>query len=203
MWLSAGAVSCPPPPPIPPLLTGCTRVQRSQRHRQPWSLGTKSCWVIKCEGCLEQFLCEKEPLMTEHIYPIKVGMGHQAGIPTLNQGKQPAGLLAGEGDLGWGTGKADRKPLRKQEYGSRKWPSLQMSRDVAGYLGGALWRWPQEPLVSKGCFRACPRGHHSWAGWSPVGLRNQERQPIPCENGYAFKSFPKVGTATKFSGEKV
>lgn len=43
-------------------------------------------------------------------------MGHQAGISILNQAK-PAGLLTGE-DLGWGTGKADRKPLRKQDYGS-------------------------------------------------------------------------------------
>lgn len=67
-------------------------------------------------------------------------MDHQAGIPTLNQGK-PAGLLTGEGDLGWGTGKGDRKPLRIQEYGSHKWSFLKMSRE----RGGALWPWwPQE-----------------------------------------------------------
>lgn len=42
-------------------------------------------------------------------------MGHQAGISILNQAK-PAGLPIGERGFGWGTGKADRKPLRKQDY---------------------------------------------------------------------------------------
>lgn len=46
-------------------------------------------------------------------------MGHQAGISTLNQ-VRPAGLQTGEGDLGYGMGKADRKTLRKQEYGSHQ-----------------------------------------------------------------------------------
>lgn len=45
----------------------------------------------------------------------KSRMGHQAGISILNQAK-PAGLPTGERGFGWGTGKADRKPLRKQDY---------------------------------------------------------------------------------------
>lgn len=130
-------------------------------------------------------------------------MGHQAGIPTLNQG-QPAGLLTGEGDLGWGTGKADRKPLRKQEYGSHQWPPLKKWQgNVPWYLemlcgGGGLrnlrcqrcvWGFVHERTVNE------------QAG-TTTGLRRNKKRPLtPCENDYALKLFPKVGNATKFSGK--
>lgn len=97
MWLSPGTVSHPASSHTP----SADRLYRSKRHWQPWCLGTKSCWVIKCVGCLKQFLCEKEPLVTEHIYPIKIGwVTRQESPPSTKESQLDSWLereiLAGE-----------------------------------------------------------------------------------------------------------
>lgn len=131
-------------------------------------------------------------------------MGHQAGISILNQAK-PAGLLTGEGDLGWGMGKADRKPLRKQDSGHDSDHLGNRQGDGAWYLG----RWgrgsPRSLKYHGDGFRLVQETTMTEQAGPTMGVmrRNKKRQMIPYKNDYAFELVPKVGKATKLSWETV
>lgn len=192
-----------PPPPIPPLLTRW----RDPSPRTALVLGKEILLGHEVWGLPRSiFLWKKRRTANNQTHlSNKNRMGHQAGISTLNQGK-PAGLLTGPEDLGWGMGKADRRPLRKQECGSCQW---RISENVKG-------SWPG---TWKSCGYGGPRSLRrkregsglvqettttKQAG-ATVGVvrSNKKRQMTPCENHYAFELFFKVGNATKFSGKTV
>lgn len=132
-------------------------------------------------------------------------MGHQAGISTLNQGK-PAGLLTGPEDLGWGMGKADRRPLRKQECGSCQW---RISENVKGSWPGT-WKscgygGPRSLRCKREGSGLVQETTTTKQAGATVGVvrSNKKRHMTPCENHYAFELFFEVGNATKFSGKTV
>ena len=79
---------------------------------------------MKSEACLEQFFLGKKKKKQNktannqtHLSN-KNRMDHQAGSPPSTKW-----------DLGWAMGKAERKPLRKQECGWHRWQSLKMPRE--------------------------------------------------------------------------
>lgn len=139
MWLSAGTVSHPASSHTP----SADRLYRSKRHWQPWCLGTKSCWVIECVGCLKQFLCEKELLVTKHIYPIKIRWVTRQESPPSTKGSQLDFWLE-KGDLGWGTGKADSRSENKNTLTSVA--TSEKTVKECPWHWRCCWRWrPQEP----------------------------------------------------------
>lgn len=91
-----------------------------QVHRQPWCLGKKFCGSWRVRPALSNFVCGKKRSTANNQMHLsnKNQMGHQAGSPPSTKW-----------DLGWAMGKADRKPLRKQECGWHQWQPLKMPRE--------------------------------------------------------------------------
>lgn len=123
MWLSTGTVSHPASSHTP----SADRLYRSKRHWQPWCWRTKSCWVIKCVGCLKQFLCEKEPLVTEHVYPIKIGWVTRQESPPSTKGSQldswlERETLAGESEKLTGSHSENNNTALKKKKGQGNVP---------------------------------------------------------------------------------
>lgn len=114
------------------------RLQRSKCHRQPWCLGEKSCWVLKWWGRPRAIFMwrKEEPLITKHIYPIKIGwVTRQESLPSTKWSQLGFWLarqiLAGEREKLTGSCSENKNTGHVSDY---LW---KCQGNVAWLLGGA------------------------------------------------------------------
>lgn len=109
------------------------------------------------------FMWKKEELViTKHIYPIKVGWVTRQESPSSTKQSQLGSQLAKE------VLAREREKLTGS-HSENKTTSLKQSRERGMVLEELRPRRPQEPEVSEGWFRACPRNDHGRAGWTHRG----------------------------------
>lgn len=155
---------------------------------------------MSVRAALSNFYVKKiPPLITKHIYPIKIRWVIRQESPPSTKWSQLSSWLAKESlAREWETLTESHSENKNMGRISDK-----LWRCQGGIFGGALAMAAPGDGHVRGWFGACPRNNLERAGWNHhrgCEVENK-RQLIPCEKGLYFQII--VRNAIKFSGKTV
>lgn len=100
-------------------------------------------------------------------------------------------------------GKADRKPLRKQDYGLHQWPSLRSQGNMAWYLRGCGCGSPRSLKCQRNSFEPVQEMTINKQAETAVGVGKNKKGPmIPREMIMHLTYFPRWGKPPSFQGKQ-